>query len=230
MLIKHGHRTLSLNKMLLKHGNRTLSLNKMLLKHGHRTLSLNKMLLKHGHRTLSLNKMLLKHGNRTLSLNKMLLKHRNRTLSLKKMLMKHRNRVSFPRVTSHIPPSTIWNTDQTTRAWLRVPITLIGGIVFPEHSTPPPPPPGFTQVQRGAAPSLRISRKESFLSPPHVRDFVKEGYFLYQGTKYGGGGGGENRVPLQSTKYTRLWRRVTPEVTWRPSLLPPLTAKHLLAC
>ena len=32
-----------------------------------------------------------------------------------------------------------------------------------------------------------ISRKKgSFLRPPHVRDFVKEGYFLYPGTKYGG--------------------------------------------
>ena len=39
----------------------------------------------------------------------------------------------------------------------------------------------------GAAPALRISRKKgSFLRPPHVRDFVKEEYFLYPGTKYGG--------------------------------------------
>ena len=38
---------------------------------------------------------------------------------------------------------------------------------------------GGTQVHRGAAPSLRISRKKgSFLRPPHVRDFVKEGYFF----------------------------------------------------
>ena len=36
-----------------------------------------------------------------------------------------------------------------------------------------------TQVQRGAAPALRISRKKGlFLRPPHVRDFVKEGYFF----------------------------------------------------
>ena len=36
------------------------------------------------------------------------------------------------------------------------------------------------------------------------------------------------KIPLQSTKYTRLWRRVTPEVTGLPSLLPsPLAAaKH----
>ena len=38
---------------------------------------------------------------------------------------------------------------------------------------------GNTQVQRGAAPALRISRKKgSFLRPPYVRDFVKEGYFF----------------------------------------------------
>ena len=48
-------------------------------------------------------------------------------------------------------------------------------------------PGGGTQVQRGVEPALRISRKKgSFLRPPHVRDFVKEGYFLYSGTKYGG--------------------------------------------
>ena len=38
-------------------------------------------------------------------------------------------------------------------------------------------PGGGTQVQRGCAPALRISRKKGyFLRPPHVRDFVKEGY------------------------------------------------------
>ena len=38
---------------------------------------------------------------------------------------------------------------------------------------------GGTQVQKGAAPALRISRKKgSFLRPPHVRDFVKEEYFV----------------------------------------------------
>ena len=38
---------------------------------------------------------------------------------------------------------------------------------------------GGTQVQRGAAPALRISRKKgSFLRPPHVRDFVNEGYLF----------------------------------------------------
>ena len=35
------------------------------------------------------------------------------------------------------------------------------------------------------------------------------------------------KIPLQSTKYTRLWRRVNPEVSGLPSLLPPLAAaKH----
>ena len=29
-------------------------------------------------------------------------------------------------------------------------------------------------------------RRGLFLRPPHVRDFVKEGYILYPGTKYGG--------------------------------------------
>ena len=36
----------------------------------------------------------------------------------------------------------------------------------------------------GGRTMLRISRKKgSFLRPPHVRDFVKEGYLLYPGTK-----------------------------------------------
>ena len=47
------------------------------------------------------------------------------------------------------------------------------------------------KVQRGGgATALRILQKKgSFLRPPHVRDFVKEGYFFvprYPGTKYGG--------------------------------------------
>ena len=38
---------------------------------------------------------------------------------------------------------------------------------------------GGTQVQRGAAPALCISRmKGSFFRPLQVRDFVKEGYFF----------------------------------------------------
>ena len=36
-----------------------------------------------------------------------------------------------------------------------------------------------SQVQRGVAPALRISRKKgSFLRPPHVSNFVKVGYFF----------------------------------------------------
>ena len=52
---------------------------------------------------------------------------------------------------------------------------------------------GGTQVQRGAALALRISRKKgSFLRPPHVRDFVKEGNFFVLRYEVWGGGGGEN--------------------------------------
>ena len=62
---------------------------------------------------------------------------------------------------------------------------------------------GGTRVQRGAAPVLRISRmKGSFLRPPHVRDFVKEGYFFVPRYEVWGGGG--VKILLQSTKYTRL--------------------------
>ena len=80
--------------------------------------------------------------------------------------------------------------------------------------------PGGTQSQRGAAPALRISRKKgSFLRPLHVRDFVTEGYFFVPRYEVWG-----IKIPLQSTKYTRLLRRVTPEVTGLPSLLTPLAA------
>ena len=51
----------------------------------------------------------------------------------------------------------------------------------------------------------------------HVRNFAKEkGTFLYPGMGV--------KISLQSTKYLRLWRRVTLEVTGLPSLLPPLGA------
>ena len=75
---------------------------------------------------------------------------------------------------------------------------------------------GGTQVQRGVTPALCISRKKgSFLRPPHVRDFVKEGYFFVPRYEVWG-----LKIPLQSTKYTRLLRRVSAEVTGLPSLLP----------
>ena len=58
-----------------------------------------------------------------------------------------------------------------------------------------------------AAPALRISRKKgSLLRPPHVHDFVKEGYFFVPGYEVWG-----VKIPLQSTNYTQLWRRVTPK-------------------
>ena len=55
-----------------------------------------------------------------------------------------------------------------------------------------------TQVQRGAAPVLRISRKKgSFSRPPHVRDFVKEGYIFVLSI------GGENPLTIDEI-YTAL--------------------------
>ena len=68
---------------------------------------------------------------------------------------------------------------------------------------------GGTQVQRGAAPALRISRKKgSFFKTSACPRFCKRRVLFY-------------------AKYTQLWRRVTPEVTGLPSLLPPLAAaKH----
>ena len=52
----------------------------------------------------------------------------------------------------------------------------------------------------GAAPAIGIMpKKGSFLRPPHVRDFVKEGYFFVPRYEVWG-----VKIPLQSTKYTRL--------------------------
>ena len=68
------------------------------------------------------------------------------------------------------------------------------------HNNATDDPGGGTQVQRGAAPALRISRKKgSFLRPPHVRDFVKEGYFCVPRYEVWG-----VKIPLQATKYTRI--------------------------
>ena len=59
---------------------------------------------------------------------------------------------------------------------------------------------GVTQVQRGAAPSLRISRKKgSFLRPPHVRDFVKEGYFFVARYEVWGSKSPYNRRNIRSS-------------------------------
>ena len=65
-------------------------------------------------------------------------------------------------------------------------------------------------------------KKGSLLRPPHVRDFVKEGYFFVPRYELWG-----VKIPLQSTKYTR----VTPEMTGLPSLLPlllPLNRQRII--
>ena len=50
---------------------------------------------------------------------------------------------------------------------------------------------GHSGTEGGGAPALGISRKKgSFLRPPHVRDFVKEGYFFVPRYEVRGGGGG----------------------------------------
>ena len=65
---------------------------------------------------------------------------------------------------------------------------------------------------RGGPHSLYVFRERRglFLRPPHVRDFVKEGYFF---------------VPRYEAWGSKS--RVTPAVTGLPSLQPPLAAaKH----
>ena len=82
---------------------------------------------------------------------------------------------------------------------------------------------GLTQVQKGVPPSLRISRKKGsfFKTSACPRFCIRRVLFCTQVRSMG------VKIPLQSTKYTRFWRRVTPEVTGLPSLLPPLAAaKH----
>ena len=81
-------------------------------------------------------------------------------------------------------------------------------------------PGGGTQVQRGVAPALRISRKKgSFFKTSACLRFCKRRVLFCTQVRSMG-----VKIPLQSTKYTRLWRRVTAEVTGLPSLLPPLAA------
>ena len=76
-------------------------------------------------------------------------------------------------------------------------------------------PGGGTQVQRGAAPALRISRKKgSFFKTACLRFCKRRVLFRTQVRSMG------VKIPLQSTEYTRLCRRVTPKVTGLPSLLP----------
>ena len=68
----------------------------------------------------------------------------------------------------------------------------------------------------GAAPSLPISRKKgSFFKTSACPRFCKRRVLFRTQERSMG-----VKIPLQSTKYTRLWRRVTPEVTGLPSLLP----------
>ena len=81
-------------------------------------------------------------------------------------------------------------------------------------------PGGGTQIQRGGAPALRISRKKgSFFKTFTCPRFCKRRVLFCSQVRSMG-----VKIPLQSTKYTRLWRRVTPEVTGLPSLLQPLAA------
>ena len=79
---------------------------------------------------------------------------------------------------------------------------------------------GGIQVQRGGAPALRISwKKGSFFKTTTCARFCKRWVLFCTQVR-----SMRVKIPLQSTKYTRLWRWVTPEVTGLPSLLPPLAA------
>ena len=56
---------------------------------------------------------------------------------------------------------------------------------------------GAIRYRRGPHPRYIFrGRRGLFLRSPHVRDFVKEGYFFVP--RWG------VKIPLQSTKYTRL--------------------------
>ena len=68
---------------------------------------------------------------------------------------------------------------------------------------------GGTQVPKGAAPSLRISRKKgSFFKTSACPRFCKRRVLFCTQVRSMG-----VKIPLQSTKYTRLARQVTPEMT-----------------
>ena len=61
-------------------------------------------------------------------------------------------------------------------------------------------------------------RRGLFLRPPHVRDFVKEGYVLYSGTKYCG----QNPLTIHE-----IYAALTPSDSrsdWASEFLPPLAA------
>ena len=60
---------------------------------------------------------------------------------------------------------------------------------------------GAVRYRGGGAPMLRISQKKGvFYKTSACPRLVKEGYFLYTGTKYKGGGGGGVKIPLQTGK------------------------------
>ena len=64
------------------------------------------------------------------------------------------------------------------------------------RETPPGCPGGGTQGYKGAAPALRIPRRKgSFLRPPHVRNFVKEGYFFVPRCEEWG-----SKIPLRNIR------------------------------
>ena len=45
---------------------------------------------------------------------------------------------------------------------------------------------GHSGTEGGRTRITYFAEEEVFLRPPHVRDFLKEGYFLHTGTKCGG--------------------------------------------
>ena len=83
---------------------------------------------------------------------------------------------------------------------------------------------GGTQLQRGAAPSLRISRKKgSFLKTSACPRFCKRRVLFCTQVRSMG-----VKIHLQSTKYTWLWRRVTPEASLLPPPCLPLNTQRII--
>ena len=84
---------------------------------------------------------------------------------------------------------------------------------------------GGTRVLRGPAPALRISRKKGLFKDFGMSAILwKKGTFFVPRYEVRG-----VKITLQSTKYTRLWRRVTPEVTTRTSESADTTAAAIQA-